>query len=62
MVGPADAEVLDTLTAGRSLQEVYGYRPGWGVPSQADQDALVSLMRSHDEAEVAVEGPPETRG
>ena len=62
MVGPADAEVLDTLTAGRSLQEVYGYQPGWGVPSQSDQEALVRLMRSHDEAEVAVEGPPETQG
>jgi glutamate synthase (ferredoxin) len=62
MVGPADAEVLDTLTAGRSLQEVYGYQPGWGVPSQSDQEALVRLMRSHDEAEVAVEGPPETEG
>jgi len=61
MVGPGDAEVLDTLTAGQSLQAVYGYQPGWGLPAPTDQDALVRLLRAHEEAELAVEGPPETR-
>ncbi len=61
MVGPADVEVLDTLTAGRSLLDVYGYQPGWGLPSQADQDALITAMQAHEEAEMEVEGPPETR-
>jgi len=61
MVGPRDVEVLDTLTAGRSLLEVYGYQPGWGLPSQADQDALITAMQAHEEVEMEVEGPPETR-
>ncbi|CAN5162593.1 FMN-binding glutamate synthase family protein [soil metagenome] len=61
MVGPGDVEVLDTLTAGRSLLDVYGYQPGWGLPSQADQDALIAAMQENEEAGLEVEGPPETR-
>ena len=61
LVGPEEVEVLDTLTEGRSLLDVYGYRPGWGLPSPADQEALIASMRAHEEPEVQVEGPPETR-
>jgi glutamate synthase (ferredoxin) len=61
LVGPGEVEVLDTLTEGRSLLDVYGYRPGWGLPSPADQEALIASMRAHEEPEVQVEGPPETR-
>ncbi len=59
LIGPDLVEILDTLTEGRGLDEVYGYRPGWGFPSAADQAELVALMRRHDEDEAETEGPPE---
>jgi len=59
LVGPDSVEILATLSDGRMLHEVYGYQPGWGFPSAADQKALIALMRSSDEAEVHTEGPPE---
>jgi glutamate synthase (ferredoxin) len=60
LVGPQSIEILDTLSSGRMLDEVYGYRPGWGCPSQADQEAIIALMQSIEEPEGATEGPPET--
>lgn len=41
----ADAvEILDGRTASTALAEVYGYQPGWGLPSAADREAVVALM------------------
>ena len=38
----ADAvEILDGRTAAHPLRDVYGYRPGWGLPSAADRAAIV---------------------
>jgi len=46
----ADAiEILDGRTASTSLREVYDYQPGWGLPSEADQKAIVELMLALDE-------------
>lgn len=60
LIGPDSIEILDTLADGRMLHEVYGYQPGWGFPSEADQRELIELMASADEAEVDTEGPQET--
>lgn len=60
LVGPDSIEILDTLADGRLLDQVYGYRPGWGFPSAADRAALLRVMARADEAEVHTEGPPET--
>jgi glutamate synthase domain-containing protein 2 len=60
LIGPESVEILDTLTDGRTLDEVYGYQPGWSLPSEDDQRALRALMASRDEKEASTEGPPET--
>jgi glutamate synthase domain-containing protein 2 len=42
---PTDAvEVLDGRTASTPLAEVYGYEPGWGMPSGADQAEIARIM------------------
>ena len=42
---PTDAvEVLDGRTSSTPLAEVYGYEPGWGMPSAADQAEIVRIM------------------
>ena len=53
-------EVLDGLSGGRLLHEVYGYEAGWGLPSDADRAAITEIMRRTDEEEADTEGPPET--
>ena len=42
-------EILDGRTASTSLRDVYGYQPGWGLPSAADRAAIVQLMTARDE-------------
>ncbi len=37
-------EVLDGRTASTPLAEVYGYQPGWGLPSAADTAEIVRIM------------------
>ena len=37
-------EILDGRTATTPLGEVYGYEPGWGLPSAADRAEIVALM------------------
>jgi hypothetical protein len=59
LIGPDLIEVLDTLSEGRTLEEVYGYEPGWGLPSEEQRRTLVRLMSAHEEPEVETEGPPE---
>jgi glutamate synthase domain-containing protein 2 len=53
-------EVLDTLSDGRLLREIYDYQPGWGMPSADDRDRITEIMRTTDEDEADTEGPPET--
>ena len=60
LIGPESVEVLDTLSSGRLLDEVYGYEPGWGFPSASDRAAIVAIMAATDEVETRTEGPPET--
>ena len=59
LVGPRSVEIIDNLSEGRLLDEVYGYQPHWGFPSPADQAELIRLMQGSEEPEAPVEGPPE---
>jgi glutamate synthase (ferredoxin) len=59
LIEPDAVEILDTLTTGRTLAEVYGYREGWGLPAEPDRLALVALMDAALEKETHTEGPPE---
>lgn len=60
LIGPDAIEVLDTLAAGRMLDEVYGYEPSWGFPSETDRQEIAAIMSAIDEPETRTEGPPET--
>ena len=60
LVGPSSIEILNNLSEGRCLNDVYGYQPGWGMPGKQDQEELIRLMLAHDEPEAPTEGPPET--
>lgn len=60
LLGPRDVEILSTLADGRLLDEIYGYEPGWGLPSVADRERIVAVMERTDEDETRTEGPPET--
>ena len=60
LIGPGSVELLDTLADGRLLYEVYGYEPGWGLPSKADRDEIAAIMSRMPEEEARTEGPPET--
>ncbi|HEY0905398.1 MAG TPA: FMN-binding glutamate synthase family protein [Marmoricola sp.] len=60
LIGPRDVEVIDNLSGGRMLDEVYGYEPGWGFPSTTDQERIASIMAAVEEEETRTEGPPET--
>jgi tetrahydromethanopterin S-methyltransferase subunit H len=44
LIDTGSVEIIDGRTASTPLAEVYGYRPGWGMPSAADQAELVRLM------------------
>ena len=44
LIGTDSVEVLDGRTASTPLQDVYGYEPGWGMPSAADRSEIIRLM------------------
>jgi hypothetical protein len=60
LIGPDSVEILDNLSEGRHLDEVYGYEPGWGYPSERDQADIEAIMAATDEPEADTAGPPET--
>ena len=37
-------EILDGRTRATGLADVYGYRPGWGLPSAPDRETIIALM------------------
>ena len=59
-MGPESVEVLDTLSDGRLLDQIYGYEAGWGFPSAQDQRAITAIMSAVEEEETQTQGPPET--
>jgi glutamate synthase domain-containing protein 2 len=62
LIGPDSVEIVDTVSRGRKLREVYEYRSGWGVPGAALEDEVVQLMSSRQERAKTTQGPPETAG
>ncbi len=39
-----DIEIADGNRHAVTLREMYGYRDGWGLPSQADREEITRLM------------------
>ena len=60
LIGPDSVEVLDTLSHGTLLDELYGYEPGWGYPSARDRAEIAAIMAAVDEEESRTQGPPES--
>ncbi|WP_104525880.1 FMN-binding glutamate synthase family protein [Blastococcus atacamensis] len=44
LIDTGSVEVLTGRTESRPLDEVYGYEPGWGLPSAADRAAIAAIM------------------
>ncbi|MGY1671531.1 FMN-binding glutamate synthase family protein [Geodermatophilus sp. SYSU D00710] len=44
LIDTSSVEVLTGRSASTPLAEVYGYEPGWGLPSAADRAEIVALM------------------
>jgi glutamate synthase domain-containing protein 2 len=60
LIGPDAVEIVDTVSRGRPLQQVYGYQPGWGLPGQDLERDVIALMTGRREPTEDAEGPPET--
>ena len=56
LIDADSVEILDGRTASTPLRDVYGYRPGWGLPSAADRAEIVRLMTA--EAPQGGSAPP----
>jgi glutamate synthase domain-containing protein 2 len=46
LIDTGSVEILDGRTAATGLDQVYGYRPGWGLPSEADRSTIAELMHA----------------
>ena len=44
LVPPSSLEILTGQTVATPLEEVYGYRPGWGLPSELDRAEITKIM------------------
>jgi glutamate synthase domain-containing protein 2 len=44
LIDADDVEILTGRTASTTLRDVYGYAPGWGVPSAADRAEIARIM------------------
>jgi glutamate synthase domain-containing protein 2 len=49
-------EILDGRTSSTPLRDVYGYEPGWGLPSMADRSEIARIMTA--EAPQGGSAPP----
>ncbi|MDF3312440.1 FMN-binding glutamate synthase family protein [Rhodococcus sp. T2V] len=58
LITSADVEVADGNRRSVTLGELYGYRPDWGLPGQADRDEITRLMT--DTADTDPTGPQPT--
>ena len=44
LIGPDDVDVLNGVCTTRSVREVYGYEPGWGLPGSGLVAEIAGLM------------------
>ncbi|MGK2957424.1 MAG: glutamate synthase-related protein [Acidimicrobiales bacterium] len=44
LIGAEQLEILDGRFGSTTATEVFGYQPGWGLPSAQDQEAIVTIM------------------
>jgi glutamate synthase domain-containing protein 2 len=49
LIDSESVEMLDGRTGSTPLREVFGYEPGWGVPSVEDQQAIARIMSGEPE-------------
>jgi glutamate synthase domain-containing protein 2 len=57
LIGADSIEMLDGHSSATPLRETYGYAPGWGLPSTADQDVVIRLMAGAPQGDSAPESP-----
>lgn len=63
MITPTDVELAHGTRSSTTLAEVYGYQEGWGVPGDADVQAIIGIMVANGVAEyTAASRPPGVRG
>jgi glutamate synthase domain-containing protein 2 len=48
LIDSTSVEILTGRTASTPLHEVYGYQPGWGLPSSADREQIIHLMTARE--------------
>ncbi len=53
-------EILTGRTASTSLREVYDYEPAWGLPSEADQEAIIAIMTAGEDGQGGTAPPSPT--
>jgi hypothetical protein len=44
LITTESVDILDGRTSSTPLHEVYGYKPGMGLPSAADREEIIRLM------------------
>jgi hypothetical protein len=44
LITTESVDILDGRTGSTPMHEVYGYKPGMGLPSKADREEIVRLM------------------
>ncbi|MGY1814470.1 glutamate synthase-related protein [Blastococcus sp. SYSU D00820] len=49
LIDTGSVEILDGRVSGTPLDRVYGYEPGWGLPSEADRAEIVRIMTGEGE-------------
>lgn len=62
LIDTGSVEVLTGRTASTPLHDVYGYEPGWGLPSPADRAEVIRLMTGEDQGGTAPASETAVRG
>ena len=44
LLSSAQIEILDGRFGSNTIEELFGYEPGWGLPNPDEGEAIVALM------------------